>query len=133
MSPDAFDELADGDRLQINPHTLADLVHTVGAEALHNPLPEAYLRDRIHLAFLEAVTRLFGRDPFPRLAAPDRERFYGIPIYLDASVPPDVLELRWPDGHTERVDLPPRRLPGDLSLEAVLRTRGRRVSDLTSS
>lgn len=100
----AHDDYAAGDRLQLNPATMADLIRSVDEVPA---LPEAYLRDRIHLAFLEAVTRLYGRRP--RFAdAVEARRFGGIPIYLDADVPPNTLELRWPDGRPPvRVDLTP--------------------------
>jgi hypothetical protein len=70
------------------------------------PLPDAYLHDATRLAFLEAVTRAAGRDPFPSGTV---DRLTGIPIFLDPDVEPDVLEFRWPDGRIERI-----RLAGDL-------------------
>lgn len=65
------------------------------------PLPEAFLRDRVHLDLLAEVARVMGRDPFPSNVAV--AKLTGIPIYVDPAIPPGVIEFRWPDGRVEQV------------------------------
>lgn len=69
------------------------------------PLPEAYLHDREHLSWLALVTRAAGREPFPSFADGSIARLTGIPIFIDPTVEPNVLELRWPDGKVEQIRL----------------------------
>lgn len=80
---------------------LDDLLAVRRLIAVLPPLPEAFLRDRVHLELLAEVSRVLGRDPFPPNVG--IARLTGIPIYVDDDVPEGMLELRWPDGRIQQI------------------------------
>lgn len=109
---------------------LADLAEAqalVKRSGLRTSRPEAYLRDREHLAWLKLVTRDLGRDPFPSeaLRSGTIGRLTGVPIFLDPTVAPNVLELRWPDGRVSQINLASRNVAeGRLARGQIARALG---------